>query len=147
MILIFLIIVVIICILREYKEGFANWTGGWDWDFSYPTRVYNPTRNMSYDLRGESVIYPDYYLVTPVGVHPNYFHPSNDPYRAKCYCEADYSRKNVFKNQEQNKTQEQNQNQDQNKTQETVPIRLVPIHSAGPFLQSTMYPHTRYYYG
>ena len=90
MVLIFLIIVVIICILREYKEGFANWTGGWDWDFSYPTRVYNPTRNMSYDLRGEPVIYPDYYLVTPVGVHPNYFHPSNDPYRAKCHCETDY---------------------------------------------------------
>ena len=33
--------------------------------FNFPTRMYRPTRNMSYDIRGDPVVYPRYNYIGP----------------------------------------------------------------------------------
>jgi len=60
-----IIIILIIFIIRSFvKEGFHPW------DLSYPSRIYQPTRNMSYDLRGEPT--PDPYYTHYYGYRPYY---------------------------------------------------------------------------
>ena len=64
--IIIIIIILIIFIIRSFiKEGFHLW------DLSYPTRIYQPTRNMSYDLRGDP--YPVPYYVQYYGYRPSYY--------------------------------------------------------------------------
>ena len=109
-IIVIVIILIIICILRGWvKEGFQFW------DLDYPSRMYNPTRNMSYDLRGDPVIGPSKYICYPY--NPNTIqHPQNlsNPYPQPYYI-AHYG----------------------------YGTRFIPIHSStGPFNQSTMYPHS-----
>jgi|DEB0MinimDraft_6_1074348.scaffolds.fasta_scaffold466552_1 hypothetical protein len=67
-----LIIVILVLLLIRFKsvENFHYLY----YNFGYPSRIYEPTRNMSYNLRGDPVIIPKvYYPFMGSNIGPFYY--------------------------------------------------------------------------
>ena len=68
-----LILIIIVCILARKLiiEGFHYQP--YLLELGYPTRIYNPTRNMSYDLRCEPHIPKRNYYHMGSSIEPHYY--------------------------------------------------------------------------
>jgi hypothetical protein len=56
--LIIIFISLILILLFKYLKNIENFHGIEYINFGYPSRIYEPTRNMSYNLRGDPYIIP-----------------------------------------------------------------------------------------